>query len=144
VYSPDGKRLASAGNGVVKVWDAKTGQEVLSLESDSFGVAFSPDGKRLASVGKVWDPQTGQELFSFKGDTHGYLTGVAYSPDGKRLASSSGSEVKVRDAQTGQELLTLIGGSDIQRLAFPNDHWLVSAAGRTVRIWDGTPLPEKP
>jgi WD40 repeat protein len=43
----------------VKVWDAETGQEVLSLKGGGSDVAFSPDGKRLAagSLGGVaiWD-----------------------------------------------------------------------------------------
>jgi WD40 repeat protein len=56
-------------------------------------VAFSPDGKRLASACqdktvRVWDAQTGQELLSLKGHT-AKVNSVAYSPDGKRLASSS-------------------------------------------------------
>src|SRR5262249_55250958 len=46
-YSPDGKRLASLFfAGTVKVWDAQTGQELLTFQSDGRKVAFSPDGKR--------------------------------------------------------------------------------------------------
>ena len=50
-------------------------------------VAFSPDGKRLASAGwdrtvKVWDAQTGQELLTFKGHS-GRISSVAFSPDGE-------------------------------------------------------------
>jgi len=55
----------------VKVWDARTGKEILSLKGHSgpvFGVAFSPDGNRIVSGSldetvKVWDiasPQPGQ------------------------------------------------------------------------------------
>jgi WD40 repeat protein len=56
-FSPDGKRLANGigstwkdgkrvPSGGVKVWDAQTGQELLSLPGGSGGVAFSPDGRR--------------------------------------------------------------------------------------------------
>ena len=52
--------------------------------------------------------------------------------------------MKVWDAQTGQELLTLKGGGIGSSVAFsPDGHRLVSSGGRTVTIYDATPLPEK-
>jgi WD40 repeat protein len=65
IYSPDGRRLATASvDGRIQIWDAETGEEVLSLRHSSVGVltclAFSPDGAELASAGidgviRVWD-----------------------------------------------------------------------------------------
>src|SRR4051794_33065255 len=88
-YSPDGKHLISINGagfrgpkgGVVrhdpevKVWDAQTGREILTLTLKGGGrnVVLSPDGKRLAGDSdldktvKVWDAQTGQELLSIPG-----------------------------------------------------------------------------
>src|SRR5437660_128148 len=70
----------------VKGWDAPTGQELLALKGGGWSVAFSPDGKRLASASgkevKLWDAQTGQELLALKGG----WGGVSFSPDGQRLA----------------------------------------------------------
>jgi hypothetical protein len=76
-FSPDGKRLASAGwDRTVKVWDAATGQQAHTLKGHTdgvCGVSFSPDGKRLASAGdktvKVWDAATGQQAHTLKGHT---------------------------------------------------------------------------
>jgi WD40 repeat protein len=81
-------------------------------------VAFSPDGKTLASASwdqtiKLWDVQTGKELATLKGHT-GWVTSVAFSPDGKTLASAGGERseessgsadrtIKLWDVQTGKE-----------------------------------------
>jgi WD40 repeat protein len=79
-----GKRLVSGG----KVWDAETGNEILTLES-GHGFVFSPDGKRLVGTAwrnttKLWDIQTGQELLSL--ENAGYPP--AFSLEGHRLVSN--------------------------------------------------------
>lgn len=116
VFSPDGKRLASGDGSTVKVWDATTGKETLSLKGHPgliMSLAFSPDGKRLASADrscvKVWDATSSQEPFTVKWPTTGAF-GVAFSPDGKRLATANwDAAARVLDLTTGREIHILKG-----------------------------------
>jgi serine/threonine protein kinase len=116
--------------------------DLLTLEghtNEVHSVAFSPDGKRLASAAgwygtpgevKVFDAATGQEKLTLKGHSRGVL-GVAFSPDGKRLASASQDRtVKVWDATAGQETLTLKGHTNaVSSVAFsPDGKRLASAS----------------
>jgi WD40 repeat protein len=115
--SPDGTRLAAAtgdylAGGTKKttppeviVWNMQTGAILYTLRGHRFNVwnlAFSPDGKRLASAGgsyiatkkrlpgevKIWDMNTGQELCTLEGFADVVL-GVDFSPCGRRLATAS-------------------------------------------------------
>jgi len=51
-FSPDGTRLATASaDGTAKVWDAVSGQSLLTLDrAGGWGIALSPDGRFLATV----------------------------------------------------------------------------------------------
>jgi WD40 repeat protein/serine/threonine protein kinase/tetratricopeptide (TPR) repeat protein len=96
-WSPDNTRLASSGRGSgVRLWDARTGSELLSLRGHTdlvYCICWSPDGRRLASASfdrtiKLWDADTGHEVLTLHGHDD-RLWSVAWSPDGQRLASAS-------------------------------------------------------
>lgn len=94
-FSADGKRLATAGADMqVKLWDAGTGQELLTLDENHTGavndVVFSRDGTRLATAGDdgfifIWDVETGASVRSFRATDDSVLA-LAFGPDGERLA----------------------------------------------------------
>jgi hypothetical protein len=147
-FSPDGGRLASGSyDGTVRVWDAASGQPLLSLQGHTGGVAsvaFSPDGRLLASGSydktlKVWDAGTGQPLLTLTGHA-GWVRSVAFSPDSRRVASGSDDRtLKVWDGATGQHLLSLKGHTyEVLGVAFgPDGRRLASGSSdETVRVWD--------
>jgi len=157
-FSPDGERIVSAGllDGMVKMWDSTTGQEILAHRGFSnwlITVAFSPDFHRFArrplttrdpGALRVWNLDTGEELLTLDGHTD-VVCRVAFSPDGKRIVSGGRDQtLKVWDARSGQETLTLAGHSgSVITVAFSPDGNLIASASEdgTVMVWDGTPLP---
>jgi WD40 repeat protein len=130
------------------VWDASTGQHLLTLKGHTdrvWSVTYSPDGRRLASASedktvKVWDASSGQDLLTLQGHT-GPVNSVAYSPDGRRIASASHDQtVKLWDASTGQDLLALKGHTGVVfSVAYsPDGRRLASATWDTVKVWDAS------
>lgn len=105
-------------------------------------VAFSPDGKTLASAGgntiKLWDLATGQEFKTLRGNW-GNVSSVAFSPDGKTLASGSDDlTISVWDVATGKELTIFRGNTEkTSSVVFSSDgKLLASRAKGAVRLWD--------
>jgi len=93
----------------VQVWDAADGGHVYTYRGHTdevTAVAWSPDGKRIASVSdddtmQVWDAANGGHVHTYcehAADPAVPAQAVAWSPDGKRIASGNRGGVQVWDA----------------------------------------------
>jgi WD40 repeat protein/tRNA A-37 threonylcarbamoyl transferase component Bud32/DNA-directed RNA polymerase subunit RPC12/RpoP len=107
-------------------------------------VAFSPDGRRMASGSvdrtvKLWETETGRELRTLKGHTH-RVASVAFSPDSKRMASGSwDNTLKLWETETGRELRTLKGHTHrVTSVAFSPDSKRMASGSwdNTLKLWE--------
>jgi hypothetical protein len=108
------------------------------------GVAFSPDGRLLATAStdrtaRLWDPATGDCLRTLTGHAES-VNGVAFSPDGRQLATAGDDRTaRLWDPATGGCLRTLTGhAAGIRGVAFsPDGRQLATGSiDTTARVWD--------
>jgi WD40 repeat protein len=130
-FDPDGKLIATAGGNdhTMILWSALTGNQVRFFAGDSVvsAVAFSRDGKRVATDSALYDPSTGERIASIGRGAYD----VAFSPDGRFIATASGYSpslgTRLYDQTTGQEIARL-SNEYASQTAFSHDGKLLAAA----------------
>jgi WD40 repeat protein len=165
VFSPDGRRLASSGEGGIVVWDVRTGQVALRLPMDqpTVSLAFARDGRALVSAtwdGNVqqWDLATGKELWRFAIRARA-SDSLALSADGRLLARGGTDGVlQIWDLAAGKEVWKVaVRPVQIHRVVFSPDskflacdefqspkHFVClrdAASGKEVRRFGGSRRP---
>jgi WD40 repeat protein len=145
-FSPDGTAVATSGNHEVNLWRVEDGslvQRLRGVDERVYDIAFSPDGKWLATASgdpgrtgtvKLWAAEPGGEGKSVRDliESNDGIFAVAFSPDSKRVAAAGADRaVRVWEIETGKLLTTIEDHADwILNLDFSPDGQKIATASR--------------
>jgi WD40 repeat protein len=146
-FAPDGSRVVVVGNqGTLRIVSVPEGRLLAAIQQGIVepgvqgitGVAFSADGKTLATGGAfdsllVWEVSTGQLIRHHRGDS------LLFSPDNHLIAILSRDALYLHDLYSGERLWEHKEPNGfVESFAFSPDGRLLAAACRdaTVRVWD--------
>ncbi|HTU91848.1 MAG TPA: sigma-70 family RNA polymerase sigma factor [Gemmataceae bacterium] len=171
-FTPDGKAIAvtSKEENVIHLIDFESRKTIRDFRHDNpesklskgfetvLGIAFSPDGKWMASGGfdndkgnyfaRLRDVQSGKELRRFMHAKNSYgIPSLAFSPNAKTLATRShDGRLRLFDVDSGKERKTFPadgGGRRLGTVAFSPDGKTVAAAGDSIRLYDAATGEER-
>ncbi len=170
-FSQDGTLIVTAetlsqDDQAIRLWDAKTGENIttfanliranINMRLPVLAVAFSPDGKTVASIDfsadiQLWNAETKKHRTTLKADLeniHGHYSeysAIAFSPDGTTLVSSGPrATINVWDIETGKHQKVLKGHTgQVTSLEYSTDGTtLVSGSiDGTVLLWEMSASP---
>ncbi len=115
-WSPDGKKLLTGDwDGTITIWDADTGENILSLDnqhSDGYSgavyhVVWSPDGSRFATNGvdnaiRIWNTDDGQSVLTIQ--LSAMTTNMSWESNTCLVTSDSRNKVHIWNTDTGLQL----------------------------------------
>ncbi len=148
-WSPDGSRIATVIYNKLYIWDAGSGELLVTEALNPFtpsDMAWSPDGTRIVVSGYVYPNDApeqnlllldadGQSRTSLEGQA-GQISAVAWSHDGTRIVAA-GTETRIWDALEGTSLLAIGTSSTVVDWS-PDDTRIVTGGGQQVElhVWD--------
>ena len=137
IFSPSGKNVITADNGIIRIYNVDSGKELRKLELEGQFRGFSPDEKRIVTsiftdrTTRIWDAESGKELHRLAGLQIGN-----FAPNGKKIITSSadGTTIQMWDVDSGKALRQLEGRIGI----FSPDGKKLATSLRNgpLRIWD--------
>jgi WD40 repeat protein len=157
-FSPDRKSLAAAGeqlrDATVRLWDVASGRKRSQLAHPSgvVAIAFSPDGKRLATAAghslirddgpcsiRLWDTATARQTLELRAHDSD-VQALRFSPDGRWLAAALWDKTaRLWSTSTGKEVRRLQGHENgLRTIVFSPSGKLLATASQdgTVRLWE--------
>jgi WD40 repeat protein len=141
-YAPDCRRLAIAESHhtvhLVELPKVKPLEVLEGHKGEMVAIAFSPDSKKLASVGsdglRIWETENGRPIQLMQNPR---FISVVYSPDGRKLVLAGDGRVEFYDATT-HKLLQLVEGYGDNLKYSPNGKILGATSLEKIVMWDAS------
>jgi WD40 domain-containing protein len=145
-FSPDGRRIASAGH-VLRMVDVESGSELWARARDNYvflTVAFRSDGQTIATGSqdtsiRLWNAETGKEIAILHGH-QGYVDAVAFSPDGEKIVSwARDGQLFLWDLSVAKPRHRSLGKTKGGAAFSPDGRWVASGGpSKLVQLWDAS------
>jgi WD40 repeat protein len=144
-FGPDGSFATASADGLVRLWNTSAPDpiwiESLAPATNAWGLAFSPDGRRLYAASQretvtILDPATGERLHTI-GGLGNVVDGLAVSPDGRLLAVCNKIQLSVWLADGSRELWHAPANPNRSAAFSPDGQWIATGdQDGAISLWE--------